>query len=375
MKVLFWSEAFFPDIGGIEVFAVHLMTALSKRGYEFAVVTSLTSRDVDAEQQFSENVRIYRFPFRAALTRRDLQAIKQLHDRVAQLKQALRPDLIHLNSTLPSVFFHIQTSKHCPLPSLVTLHIPRMDARGAEGLTPRIIRSADRIVAVSQAVFEEACRLQPEVRDRVRLVHNSLPMTAVAPAVPPSNTLLCLGRLTRQKGFDVALEAFSQVLAMCPGARLRIVGDGEERVPLENQAARLGISEAVEFTGWVQPEKVAEVITGSAIVLMPSRYEPFGLVALQAAQMARPVIASRVGGLQEVIADNQTGLLIDKENAGALAEATVYLLERPELCSRLGQAARSRVVELFDFERFADAYDQLYQEVASLRKEEPSPSL
>jgi glycogen(starch) synthase len=98
---------------------------------------------------------------------------------------------------------------------------------------------------------------------------------------------------------------------------------------------------------------------------MPSRWEePFGLVAVEAALMARPVVASRVGGLAEVVADGETGLLVDKEDPAALARAVTHLLKNPATAERMGQAARRRARELFGFERQVDAYDGLYQRLA-----------
>ncbi len=98
---------------------------------------------------------------------------------------------------------------------------------------------------------------------------------------------------------------------------------------------------------------------------MPSRWEePFGLVAVEAALMARPVVASRVGGLAEVVADGETGLLVDKEDPAALARAVTHLLKNPATAERMGQAARRRARELFGFDRQVDAYDGLYQRLA-----------
>jgi glycogen(starch) synthase len=120
----------------------------------------------------------------------------------------------------------------------------------------------------------------------------------------------------------------------------------------------------VEFTGWVSPDKVPELINTSTIVVMPSRWkEPFGLVALQAAQMARPIVATRIGGLPEVVLHQETGLLVDKENSRQLAEAITFLLEHPEVAEQMGRAARMRAKSVFDLERCVDAYDTLYKKL------------
>ena len=176
---------------------------------------------------------------------------------------------------------------------------------------------------------------------------------------------MCLGRVVRDKGFDLALAAFAELAPRFPKARLVVAGDGPARPELEAQAQALGVADAVEFPGWVAPERVSELMNSATLVVMPSRWdEPFGLVAVEAALMARPVVASRVGGLAEAVADGETGLLVDKEDPAALARAVAHLLEDPGKAERMGQAARRRARELFGFERQVDAYDGLYQRLA-----------
>ncbi len=116
---------------------------------------------------------------------------------------------------------------------------------------------------------------------------------------------------------------------------------------------------------------MSELMNSATLIVMPSRRdESFGLVALEAALMARPVVASRVGGLAEVVADRETGLLVDKENPAALARALARLLEDPGTAERMGQAARRRAQELFGLDGVVDAYAGLYQRLA----EEAAPA-
>jgi glycosyltransferase involved in cell wall biosynthesis len=142
-----------------------------------------------------------------------------------------------------------------------------------------------------------------------------------------------------------------------------IAGNGPVRLKLEEQAAQLGIHDRVEFLGWVGPGDVPALINTTTIVLMPSRQESLPLVALETALMARPIVATRIGGLPEVVADRQTGLLVEPENAAALADAVGYLLHRRELASNLGRAARTRAQQVFSWKRHVDGYDSLYKKL------------
>jgi glycogen(starch) synthase len=181
------------------------------------------------------------------------------------------------------------------------------------------------------------------------------------PSDPPR--LLCLGRLSPEKGFDLALKAFALLVDRFPRARLVIAGDGQARAELEHQAAGLGLDRVVEFIGWVAPDKVPALMNASTIVVMPSRREGLPSVALEAALMARPVVATRVGGLPEIVLHEKTGLLVDEGNHSALAEAILLLLNNPRTAAEFGNAARRRVQEVFNLERYVDAYDELYRKL------------
>ena len=150
-----------------------------------------------------------------------------------------------------------------------------------------------------------------------------------------------------------------------PALRLVIAGDGPARSALERQAKALGVADAVEFRGWVSPEEIPRLLQSASVVVMPSRdHELFGLVALQAAQMARPIVASALGGLQEVVDDGVTGMLVAPDDEDALTNAVGALLDDPALAVVMGAAARRRAVTGFVWERFVDAYEAVYADVA-----------
>jgi glycosyltransferase involved in cell wall biosynthesis len=146
---------------------------------------------------------------------------------------------------------------------------------------------------------------------------------------------------------------------------LILAGDGPVRPALEAQASALGLSERVTFTGWVSPEEVHELTARATIVLVPSRMEGFGLVALEAALMARPAIVADIGGLREAVADAVTGIVVPSRDAGALAAAIRRLLAAPAVARAMGQAGRRRALTLFGAERHVDEWDALYRRVAA----------
>jgi glycogen(starch) synthase len=152
------------------------------------------------------------------------------------------------------------------------------------------------------------------------------------------------------------------LLARFPSLRLIVAGDGPARAELEEQVGLLGVKHAVSLVGMVSPTDVPALLSRATIVLVPSRDEEgFGLVALQAAFAERPVIASRVGGLPEVVLNGETGLTVPPDDAPALAGAIASLLQDRGRAAALGSAARTRALERFTVSRMADQYEELYE--------------
>lgn len=367
MRVMYWTALYAPDIGGVEVVSTQLLRGLRRCGHDLCVVTSHGHLDLPDVVEH-EGVAVHRFRFQTAIAKRDLEEIVQVRTGVAALKREFRPDLVHLNITEPSFLFHYQTAEAWPAPLLITLPVFVPATTATDSLLGRALRDAAWITAPSMAVLDEARRLVPGIEHRSSVLQNGLEVPAIRPSTLPFDQprILAIGRLVEEKGFDTALAAFAKVLARFPRARLVLAGDGAVRVALERQAAELGISHAVDFLGWVAPADVPQLINTATMVLQPSRWrEAFGLVALQGAQLARPVIASRVGGVPEVVVHRETGLLVEKENADRLAQAMLVLLNNPDLAARMGTAGRRRALTEFTIERHVFQFDTLYRQVAT----------
>jgi glycogen(starch) synthase len=176
-----------------------------------------------------------------------------------------------------------------------------------------------------------------------------------------------VGRLAHQKGFDLALVAFGSIAERFPDVALVIAGDGPLRNELEALADTLRIKHRIEFLGWISPEEVPALMNSATLVVMPSREDPFPLVAIEAALMARPLVAARVGGLREAVVHGETGLLVPPEDPSALADAFARVLDHPKFARQLGEAARTWALTTYSWERFVDAYDDLYQRLPTRR--------
>ena len=367
MRILFWSELFWPYIGGAEIFATKLLTALRERFYEIVVVTRQDSPDLPLEDQY-RGIPVYRFPFWTAFASHNVEELIAARRRLAKLKRAFAPDLVHIHGFGPSVLFHFETSHVHLSRLLVTLIEERPQAKGPQ-LLGQMLHTADWVTAKSAAVLAQVQQFAPEIITRSSVIYNGLKVPALLPESLPTETprLLCLGRLALEKGFDLAITAFASITDRFPNARLIVAGDGPERSSLERQVAKLGLRNVITFIGWVSPDKVFALINSSTMVLMPSRREGMPSVVLQAAMMCRPVVATRVSGLSEVVLHQDTGLLIEPEDSNALAEGIGWLLDHPESATQMGQAARRRVQEAFSWEQCVTAYNDLWRRLITAR--------
>lgn len=367
VRVLVWQNLVWPRIGGAEVILGQFLGGMRRRGHEFVVVASHTGVALPDVTSF-DGVAVHRFPFLAALENRDVGKIREVDQRVGEVLDGFAADLVHVHSADPSAFFLHRALAGRSLLRLMTVHSSAPFETEPNSLLGRLLRTATWLAAVSGWTLRHIRSIAPETSSRSSLVLNALEPPALDPAPlrfdPP--VIVSVGRLIRDKGLDLALDAFAATASRFPGARLVIAGDGPERPRLEQQAVRLGIAASVEFLGWVEPDSVAAVLNRASVVIVPSRWqEPFGLVALQAAQLARPVVAANVGGLPEIVADGETGLLVAADDSAALARSLGWLLGHPEAARALGRAARDRALGTFSFERYLDSYESLYRQLAS----------
>ena len=177
--------------------------------------------------------------------------------------------------------------------------------------------------------------------------------------------LLCVGRLIPIKGHIVLLRAFAQARRSIPDLQLDVAGRGPLEPALRALAKELEVDDAVRFLGYVAP--VQRAIEESAIIVVPSMGEGFGMVALEAMERARPVIAAGIGGLGELVEDEVTGFLVPPGDAEPLAAAIVALAADPQLAVRMGEAGRRRALAHFLQERCTDRTELLYRELLGTR--------
>lgn len=241
-------------------------------------------------------------------------------------------------------------------------------------LVRAIVKGSDAVTAISSHTAGLLRRLSPGVQ--VALVPFgaavSSPPRAASPPPPPPDphpfTVLFVGRLVQRKGVHVLLEALAR-LDPGLGVRLRVVGDGPERERLRGQAAELGLDQRVELLGFVPAEQLEAELSGCDALVLPAvvdakgDVEGLGVVLLEAMSFGKPVVASRAGGITDIVRDGENGLLVPPGDTGALGAALARLAGDPGLARSLGEAGAEDVRERFSWDSILDRLLAVYQGV------------
>jgi glycogen(starch) synthase len=187
-------------------------------------------------------------------------------------------------------------------------------------------------------------------------------------APPPDGKplILGIGRLEHEKGFDVLIQAASLLSDQGLDFDLKILGDGSLRQALQEQVLENGLSEQIQFMGKIPHQELSSWIAQANLAVIPTRgNEAFGMVAAEVGLMGQPVVASKLGGLPEVIKDNETGILVKEESPEELADAIQRIITHPKLAKEMGKAAQRRIQNQFTLSNYLDSYDHLYQKIVS----------
>jgi len=233
----------------------------------------------------------------------------------------------------------------------------------------------NRIITISDALASWLVEVEGLRREKLSTIHYALDVdsfssstTADPPLKVSPPVIGTIGRLIHQKGVHVLLQAFAMCAKRHPTISLLVVGDGPERSNLENLTEQLGLVDRVHFLGY--RSDVPGILSYVDIFALPSFGEGFGLVLLEAMASSKPVVATDVMSIPEIVQEGKTGLLVPAQDVSALAQALETLIGNPELRDRFGKAGFQRVKEKFAVERMVRKTIKVYQEVSRSSRDE-----
>jgi glycosyltransferase involved in cell wall biosynthesis len=370
MNLLFWTDGFWPRIGGTETQGLQFVEEMQKKGHSCIVVAQRDSF-LFKEEEIHQDILIKRFDFNAIVKNRDLKLIGSIKEYLEKIIKEFKPDVLYLNTLgNGSAFAFILFRNLFSCLTVATIHAPYYGDL-LPPLVEKICFQIDQLCSASRWGLREMERLLPHIKNKLKMIPYGIAVPKMIPSPLPfsPSTILLLGRLSSEKGFEIGVEAFALLKKRGVDARLLIAGEGDERPYLEFLVHQFDLKNCVEFTGGIRrdDEGVFSVINQATVVVMPSHFEAFGLVALEAMRMGRPVIASNVGGLPEIVSDKVNGLLVPPGNAELFCSSMFDLLENPKKTIEMGREARSWAMENYLLEENVNEYEKLFSECNSVR--------
>jgi N-acetyl-alpha-D-glucosaminyl L-malate synthase BshA len=296
--------------------------------------------------------------------------------KMAEVARAAELDLIHVHYAIPhtvSASLARDILGRRGIAIVTTLHGTDITIVGREPayfpVVQFALRDSDGVTAVSQSLAEET-RETFRHDGHIEVIPNFVDPERFSPdaggdarerfAAPDEKVIVHVSNFRPVKNPTDVVRVFARVAAEVP-ARLVMVGDGPEVCRSRELASALGVGDRVRFLG--ETPDVARVLACADLFLLPSSQESFGLAALEAMACGVPVIATRVGGVPEVVSDGETGLLFEPGDMDAMARSAVKLLRSEQDLRRMGDAARGRVIETFTPDEIVPKYEAFYEKV------------
>lgn len=337
---------------GSSNYTLSLASELSRRGHSIMLITSgghLIHETRDGQElNAGGSVHISSFPSRPYFSPISLVRLRrEAKNRSPVLLHIQTQDLARAGRFL---------ARYLDLPYIITIH---SYPRSLPIKSPRL----KGLISVSEAVREALVNRLKTPKELIQVIPNGVDVESFGTPASQKRegqipVIGALGPLEKFKGHHFLIEAMKSILMRGYEAHCLIVGSGPEERNLRRQARNLLIEKNVTFVP--QAAHFAQYFRAFDIFAMPSVREGLGISILESMAMGRPVVASGVGGVYQVVTDGETGLLVPKEDADALAEKIIYLLDNPEVGQQLAERAQTVVREKFSLGKMTDATEALY---------------
>jgi glycosyltransferase involved in cell wall biosynthesis len=307
--------------------------------------------------------------------------------RLVRLVRGERIDVVHAHLTYAAIWGGL-CARVTGIPMVATLHTAPAERPPwtREGLRERLLafvlnRWCSAVVVVSDAARAQHARRGRIEADRLRVVHNGVDTSAFAVdgerrramrdalGLGSEPLVVTVSALREGKGLEVLLPAVAALVRERPEVRLAIAGEGPLRARLQELAAQNGLNGHVRWLGLVR--EVPDLLAAADVFVLASRYDAFPTAVLEALAAGRPVVATRVGGVPEIVEEGKSALLVNPGDPAELASAIGTLLADPARAAALGAAGRQRINERFRAESWSRRLEELYGRAIESRRRAP----
>lgn len=368
MKILQWCVPLFSE-GGRGEFVIDLAQALARAGHEIYVVHESTSLSPTGTRNRLPGMSTMQIDLGSREDPPSQQTLSQTLTRLDSFISSQDPEIIHAHrwGDRDTALLSVVARSH-GIPVVYTEHEhPDLDLgyfRDTRGTVSSLCQAVIFPAVHSMRAWDGLFPASPPITTIVNGVTGAPP----APEGVDPEAVFFSGRHSDEKGLSTLISAWPAVLARKPQARLLIAGAGNETSHLQHFARELAIDHSIDWLGWLDRETNRIMAAQCQLIVVPSLWqEPFGLVAAEASLASRPVVASRVGGLIDIVRDGVTGILVEPGDKEALSHAMIRLLDDPALADGFGRAGAEWVEQEFSMTQCASRHSALYQQVCHAR--------
>ena len=372
--------------GGLGRHVHALAEAQAARGHDVTVLTQATPGAPD--DAIINGVRVVRVAHDPPLVPFDEEHLlawvasleSAMTRRATTLVTEARPDIVHAHDWMVA---HAGAAirEYAGAALIATIHateagrhqgwLPTELSAAIHSVEDWLVQEADRVIVCSEHMRWEVERLHPHVGDRLDVVANGIDLDAwhagqqdIALArdryAATGPLVVFCGRLEWEKGVHTLVDAVPRLRRRLPGVRVVITGRGGAADDLMHQVRERRVASSVTFTGWMPEREMRGLIAAADALVIPSIYEPFGLVALEGAALGAPLVVARSGGLAEFVLDGINGRTFTPGDPADLARATTEAVLESELSRAMAQSARQRLFDSYRWELLADATGRAY---------------
>lgn len=374
-KILLYTDT--PLMGGAELQMFLLAKFLNRSKFEPILICG-KNKELDkwCDNFEKEKIKVIRLNVRSKHNPKHYFQLKKII-------KAEKPDILHAHIWNPaSGRYAYLAAKSTKIPLVTTEHDPFKLSPIKDFFKKRALKYVSKIVAVSNNNKKLLSELYPEHKQKIEIIHNGIDITWWQSQLLrftnedrkhikedifhcKENTLIIatVAELSERKGIKYLINAVPSVKKKYPNTKFVIIGDGPSRKNYEHLIKKLDLENHVHLTG--RQKEIPKLLKSSNIFVLPSIREGFGMVNLEAMITPLPIIATKVGGIPEVVKNEETGILVDPGNSIALIAALFKLIPSPELREKYAAAGHKRVLGKFDARKMAKEYEKLYEIICS----------
>lgn len=368
LKILLISRRFPPQIGGAERVMANLAQELANQHQEVTILSSSDPADCilattdQSQASPAQNPKLIRLKYSGVKVAGTFAYLF----RISRWIKQNRPDIVYVSMLKHDAWAAVKTCRQLRIPVVL-----RPEGAGLTGDMAwqnrhwfgRLARSqtlrADAIVALSERVREELV-LSGFHSDKIHFIANGIPVPeqAWSPNAHRRKQVLFVGRLAFEKGLDILIKSWPEVLKSHPDARLKLIGSGPFEPTLQQLAAELKVTQSVEFPG--SKEQITPELMQSAVFVLPSREEGLSIALLEAMALGMPVVVSDIPGNRTLVTDKITGRLAEPENPARLAGKLNQSLALDPPTLDMAESGRNLVARSFSMSAMTKSHMELF---------------